>query len=97
MIGRGPKRPPLLESAPQARIVLFRGRNLKHKALTNLRKQLVWQSLLIYLLLGKALPRLPATAMTKELPSVRTIAQHASVRSRTSRTLSSSSTDERKE
>ena len=66
MIGRGPKRPPLLESAPQARVVLFRGRNLKHKALTNLRKQLVRQSLLIYiLLLGKALPRLPATAMTK--------------------------------
>jgi hypothetical protein len=66
MKGRGPKRPPLLESAPQARVVLFRGRNLKYKALTNLRKQLVWQSLLIYLLLlGKALPRLPATAMTK--------------------------------
>jgi len=66
MKGRGPKRPPLLESAPQVRVVLFRGRNLKYKALTNLRKQLVWQSLLIYLLLlGKALSRLSATAMTK--------------------------------
>lgn len=36
------------------------------RPLTNLRRQLAWQSLLIYLLLlGKALPRLPATAMTK--------------------------------
>jgi hypothetical protein len=66
MIGRGPKRPPLLESAPQAPVVLFRSRNLKHKALTNLRKQLVWQSLLIYLLLlGKALPRLPTPTIIK--------------------------------
>jgi hypothetical protein len=60
------KRPRLLESAPQARVVLFRSHNLEHKALTNLRKQLAWQSLLIYLiLLGEALPRLPLPAMTK--------------------------------
>jgi hypothetical protein len=65
MSGNERKRPRLLESAPQAR-VLFRIHNLEHKALTNLRRQLVRQSLLIYLLLlGKALPRLPATAITK--------------------------------